>query len=104
MERFDLLKKNVMKLTCGDTVGTAFLFADDMAITCRHCVENYFSENQSITLHAFNLDPEKEICITARVIDEKVKCPIVVLKMDKAISSIKHLELACLKEIGRAHV
>lgn len=97
MERFDLLKKNVMKLTCGDTVGTAFLFADDMAITCRHCVENYFSENQNISLYAYNLDSKKEVCITARVIDEKVKSPIVVLKMDKAVTSMKHLELACLK-------
>ena len=97
MERFDLLKKNVMKLTCGDTVGTAFLFADDMAITCRHCVENYFLENQNISLYAYNLDSEKEVCITARVIDEKVKSPIVVLKMDKAVTSMKHLELACLK-------
>lgn len=97
MEKYDLIKKNTMKLKCGSLEGTAFLIGDDKAVTCRHCVEAYFSNQETIELYSTNLDEKQEFRTTAEVMEEKTSCPIVILRLSESVCTIEHPELVRLK-------
>lgn len=89
MEFRKLVKINCIRLECGGKYGTAFLIDNNTAITARHCIEEYISNNAEIILEFLNLDQEEPVKINADIVKDNYsweEYPVVILKIKESIN------------------
>ena len=98
MEFRKLVKINCIRLECGGKYGTAFLIDNNTAITARHCIEEYISNNAEIILEFLNLDQEEPVKINADIVKDNYsweEYPVVILKIKESIN-LEHVLLGVL--------
>jgi len=91
-------KKVVPKLVCGRETATAFLIADDIAITAMHAIIDFFNSNKPIKLF-FNIDNQlNEIYAEPIIYDEECKKQqIIALKLKNKVEGIKPIKCMYFK-------
>lgn len=93
MLNMDILKANVIRLSCGMQEGTAFLINSNTAITARHCVTENIIENAIIKLDFLNL--ENKLTVNGEVINREDDSAIAFIKLNIDIE-IEHIDMAIL--------
>jgi hypothetical protein len=92
------LEKSICKIEvereCGGlSRGTGFFIANDIILTCNHVITN-----NSVKIEIFKCNNQKEIELTATIIDKCEDCDYALLKLNETFSNVHFLEL-CKSEI-----
>lgn len=89
----DLIKENVIRLTCGSKKGTAYLVNNNTAITASHCITEHFVRSKDICLEFLNLENVEVLQTTGKVISNNNG--IAFIQLNENIE-IQHLDMAVL--------
>lgn len=88
------IKKAVVKLQCGERIGTAFLINENTALTVSHCIIEAIEENKEIMLTFYNIESRDAFSIRAFWEPDEKHSPIAILKLEESVKT-NYLELVC---------
>lgn len=96
------IEKIIGRLKCGEgkdcSRATAFLISPDIAITARHAIEGFYSDNEQITLEFLNLDQNPIVRKATPVKSTSLnKSAVSILKLNKDIEFDSYLNFTDYK-------
>ncbi len=89
----DEIKQAIPKLVCGEETATAFLIANDIALTATHAIFDYLEHKKPVKLFFYVNNQVEEIDVEPIIFDEECKNQqIIALRLNKVVEGIKPIK------------